>query len=368
VSWGHNRVISPAALIRLPPNAAIAACGAYQDWTIWAVSQWAQAINRHRDLKIVACDQASADAARIQVNYVAVNDTFAWAYMDTRVIEVHTGAVQNNAAFGSLMLHEVGHLWGVCDQHSMIVATSQGMPSWNYFCDPNYRSPQPDPNAVMGLAVGRQKLTWDDKEAIRRLATRPEIPANAAWQQWLEAPSRDADRDGVRNDQDVCPGSVPSLYSGVFEGVAAVDARGCNAGQVSEQSGKYVAPFDARQIQILRSNRDLVERLTELKIPVLLVLTNGACEGPCAEVMTRAKAYAAESDGSYAVATFDAREIPQYAASLRATAPGAPSDPGVFAMMTQWDGEPRRVARSFSESAGAARFESARVAVEKIRQ
>jgi hypothetical protein len=147
-----------------------------------------------------------------------------------------------------------------------------------------------------------------------------------------------------------------------------VDARGCNAGQVSEQSGKYVAPFDARQIQILRSNRDLVERLTELKIPVLLVLTNGACEGPCAEVMTRAKAYAAESDGSYAVATFDAREIPQYAASLRATAPGAPSDPGVFAMMTQWDGEPRRVARSFSESAGAARFESARVAVEKIRQ
>ncbi len=69
-----------------------------------------------------------------------------------------------------VLVHEFGHVWGMCDQY-------EGPSN----CDPNFKSPHPDTKSMMAAAsnVARLYLTDDDITGIRALANRPGF--NAGW-------------------------------------------------------------------------------------------------------------------------------------------------------------------------------------------
>ena len=75
--------------------------------------------------------------------------------------------------------HEIGHFWGLCDQKLW-----NGKPS--PLCDPNNQSLNIDTKSMMSYSTTVRHLVEDDKEGMRALAKRKDIPANAAWKKLLE--------------------------------------------------------------------------------------------------------------------------------------------------------------------------------------
>jgi hypothetical protein len=69
-----------------------------------------------------------------------------------------------------VLVHEFGHVWGMCDQY-------EGPTN----CDPNYKSAHPNTNSMMASAsnVAKLYLTDDDITGIRALAKRPGF--NNGW-------------------------------------------------------------------------------------------------------------------------------------------------------------------------------------------
>ncbi|HET9235757.1 MAG TPA: hypothetical protein VFO10_00820 [Oligoflexus sp.] len=70
----------------------------------------------------------------------------------------------------AVLVHEFGHVWGMCDQY-------EGPSN----CDPNFKSEHPDLKSMMAAAsnVAKLYLTDDDITGIRALAQRPGF--NASW-------------------------------------------------------------------------------------------------------------------------------------------------------------------------------------------
>jgi hypothetical protein len=70
----------------------------------------------------------------------------------------------------NVLVHEFGHVWGLCDQY-------EGPSN----CDPNFKSEHPDLKSMMAAAsnIAKLYLTDDDITGIRALAQRPGF--NASW-------------------------------------------------------------------------------------------------------------------------------------------------------------------------------------------
>ncbi|HYX38106.1 MAG TPA: hypothetical protein VE954_33825 [Oligoflexus sp.] len=73
-------------------------------------------------------------------------------------------APRGTAVALQVLVHEFGHVWGLCDQY-------EGPSN----CDPNFKSEHPELNSIMASASNMSKifLTDDDIAGIRALATRP---------------------------------------------------------------------------------------------------------------------------------------------------------------------------------------------------
>lgn len=87
------------------------------------------------------------------------------------------------------LLHEGGHMWGLCDQYSYDEATKKTERiAMHHYCDQVYRSEAAAPS-IMNLSsdVRPTHLTIDDTTGIRVMACRKDIPANAVWLQQLGA-------------------------------------------------------------------------------------------------------------------------------------------------------------------------------------
>jgi len=80
-----------------------------------------------------------------------------------------------------VLVHEFGHVWGLCDQY-------EGPSN----CDPNFKSEHPDLNSIMAASsnIAKIYLTDDDITGIRALAKRPGF--NSKWvgtEQAIEQPA-----------------------------------------------------------------------------------------------------------------------------------------------------------------------------------
>lgn len=172
--WGHfnSQFGSPSSwAINIPPGGSISVCGGPQAIpTVKAVRAWAAAAGRDKDISVkLGCDKGYI--INLQ-EYCDGNGTPAWAMPYNRTIKWCSSYM--NGIVTPVVMHEVGHLWGLCDQYAEMN------------CDYNHRTPSLVTSSMMGASSpNKTKLTGDDVEGILRLASRPEAPSNALWKTWL---------------------------------------------------------------------------------------------------------------------------------------------------------------------------------------
>ena len=150
-------------LISLPPGSTISVCGDYVTEGIQSVTQWAEAAGRSSGLSIVhGCsagyvltihDSDNADAKALCAQYPGA------AALGGKTINFCTNVGQDLRH--NIMLHEIGHIWGLCDQYSTEGLDSSTANAADN-CDPNHSTAK-DPNSVMGAAMARRMtmvLRW----------------------------------------------------------------------------------------------------------------------------------------------------------------------------------------------------------------
>src|SRR5690606_12306520 len=95
-----------------------------------SVLLWAQAIGRDRHLKINTACNPAADAV-VTLNHPFIGDLTCgasdFAYATPNSLTIYLCRDSGNLT-GPVVLHEIGHIWGMCDQYEGAEAS----------CDPNH--------------------------------------------------------------------------------------------------------------------------------------------------------------------------------------------------------------------------------------
>ncbi len=173
LKWGHLKTTQydPAIwLISAPPNSVIEVCGEQQTHAVAGLKKWAAAIGRSAYLTFVTCDADPKATITVTVKTSSCGGT-AWA--DPASLTVHLCSEANTIPIAQLLLHETGHLWGMCDQYQ------EGLS----FCDTGHMSAQMPTKAVMKWY--EDNLQQDDIDGLTNLVNRPDIAANKVWKDFL---------------------------------------------------------------------------------------------------------------------------------------------------------------------------------------
>lgn len=168
LKWGHLDEATGGDktkwFINILPNEFIEICGTddpvYQ--TQNAFKKWATVLQRVNFITVKPCSQDSTAKWKIIVSQGS------WSMSWPGTGQVQMGGGGSGPPFA--MLHEMGHLWGMCDQYINN-------------CDPNHSGPW-DQSSVMGSAADME-LKSDDIAGIKALADRTDFPANATWKEFL---------------------------------------------------------------------------------------------------------------------------------------------------------------------------------------
>lgn len=171
--WGHlddntggNRA---GWFINIMPGETVEICGSDREIyeTEKAFKKWAAAIGRAEQIKVVAC----TDAEPSKKKWVITVSQSSWSMCTPGTGKVEMGGGGSGPT--EAMLHEMGHLWGMCDQYTDN-------------CDPENRG-EWNLGSVMGSAASLE-LKEDDIVGIKKLAQRegPDFPANAVWTKLIQ--------------------------------------------------------------------------------------------------------------------------------------------------------------------------------------
>jgi hypothetical protein len=222
---GGHMPLTPEFLINLLPGDDISVCSSDRraaSLAADAVKEWAAAIGRQR--LNVRVDECTKGPANLHVRQMIQVKTYEESKMECAkypswlgghtiiafkkehriyickdvfseeesenssfISQLTTGInISSKPSLQSTLLHEVGHIWGLCDQYEKS--------SLN--CDANYVIHTPEDASVMG-AAHLKKLTWDDLETLAWLAQRPDISANKVWTKALEKECQKTRKDSA---------------------------------------------------------------------------------------------------------------------------------------------------------------------------
>lgn len=207
LKWGHLKTTQydPSLwLISAPPNSVIEACGEQQTYEVGALQKWAAAIGRSAYLKFVTCGSDPKASITVTVQTSSCGGT-AWADPASRTIHLCSSA--NTIAMDQLLLHESGHIWGMCDQYQ------EGLS----FCDTGHMTSQLPAKAVMKWY--EPDLQQDDIEGLTNLINRSDIAANQVWKDFLASQTGSSDT----GDIPASDSSSTTLYFAI-EDVSATEA------------------------------------------------------------------------------------------------------------------------------------------------
>lgn len=169
LNWGVYRQtwhINHTGLLSLPPNSKICVRGYMAKETVAAIKQWTDAVGRTARLPAnVDCVDGKRNIEVRGPRDAACQGGIAG---DTNTVDRIRVCQQYPApVLQHVLLHEVGHMWGLCDQYGGGQDCQQG---------------RVNPNTIMGVATGRTSLTPDDIEGIKYVTSQPNLGANRAWQ------------------------------------------------------------------------------------------------------------------------------------------------------------------------------------------
>lgn len=205
VKWGVLGQDGSKSLIDVKPGESIGVCGndpAAVQALISAIKAWAEPIGRASQLKIINSCNGSSKFVRITAGSKGPCPEGAAGCSGGNDIWV----MDYRSAVGiHIVLHEVGHQWGLCDQYDVTAAF--GLPDNCEFEGPRGK----DPNAVMGSARGLTRLTADDIEGIKYLADlHPTMRRrSSANDQWKKIQSNNPGPSGDENGQQLPDNQIP---------------------------------------------------------------------------------------------------------------------------------------------------------------
>ena len=205
MSWGIMQEHQSAVLIsKLPPNGKVCISSDNQsvgESIARSIKVWAKEINRDTHITVETSCSGSADvrmSARLTDQSTCPT---AQTYPTLGQIEYSSGY----ASF-EVMLHEVGHNWGLCDQY-------QGVANCADWLEGHTNSDKVG-NSVMG-SNGSSTLMSDDIEGIKYLANLETIVMNKNWKDFLQnnesSPSTDINDTSIGNSSPQTFSNDPKL-------------------------------------------------------------------------------------------------------------------------------------------------------------
>ena len=171
VKWGmyhDRRAVNMAGLLSLQPNSKICVRGYVAKEAAAAIRKWTDAIGRTSRLPV----QVDCTDGQRQITLSGPQDSGCSGRMagyTNTVDQIHVCANYSGNDLFHVLMHESGHMFGLCDQYSGGSDCTGG---------------QVNPDTVMGavpLGRGKTALTADDVAGIKAITSIPELGANRAW-------------------------------------------------------------------------------------------------------------------------------------------------------------------------------------------
>lgn len=172
LKWGHLKDWDPQYwLINVLPNETIDVCGDIElgGLAVIGIKRWLSQIDREKAVNVSyqfgnKCKNPGKWTVKIKPFGEGGNAN----------PETHEIQAECNDDCESTVLHESGHLFGLCDQY-------EGIDN----CDSNNQSAMKEKNSVMGDSYSTV-FSHDDILGIKRLSQRPDIEANRIWSEFLQ--------------------------------------------------------------------------------------------------------------------------------------------------------------------------------------
>jgi hypothetical protein len=169
-------------LIQVLPDQHLTICGDHTELGLEAAKKWAVPIKRDTLIKfssncdpnadhkvwILAFNGKYADEAKAECQQYDFR--FNFALPDARRIYL---CVERSVGWSNVLLHEFGHLWGMCDQYKPREGHTTN-------CDPNNATSQQVAESVMAN-TSYTELQEDDRMGIMAAALRLDLKANEEW-------------------------------------------------------------------------------------------------------------------------------------------------------------------------------------------
>ena len=194
VKWGYLTDVEDVILLKVPPKGKVTVCSDNQqigENVVRSVLTWAKEIGRGNYLNV---DNSCNNDTNFKINVKYA--TTVEGYPNPTACTDGQGQIYYSDAqqYGQfpVMLHEIGHNWGLCDQYE------NGDPAADNCSNELAGHTNADKtgtgNSVMGGNYG-DTLTSDDIEGIKYIAEMQNIGVNKEWKEFLSNPDNNDDSD-----------------------------------------------------------------------------------------------------------------------------------------------------------------------------
>lgn len=211
LNWGHidykeDNVEIERLLMSVLPNETLEVCGVRDAESKHikiaekSILTWAAAINREKFIKFKPChiDLNENESINVEEDFPNIiqvdvnnNRSGGYAFLSQRKIEIG-GDYEPPGDYKFTILHEIGHLWGLCDQYWLeTLPGNEGAGTHVTNCDIKHSSLDEngnikiEHNSIMG-GGSNDHLTNDDITSITKLSSRDDIPANKIWKEFFQ--------------------------------------------------------------------------------------------------------------------------------------------------------------------------------------
>lgn len=183
--WYLMKNWQQANLLSVLPGQSVSVCTqvAKPEWvpaTEWAIEQWARAAGRWGYFKLVPCEEPANLKIRLRYPTEGEGNPLAMNYYSNKpgVIVIGTGERAKGDYLKAVMLHEIGHSWGLCDMY----ARSNPEETCSDIGD------GVDNSELMGQTdASKLALTGGDAKALLRATTDQSLAANVQWAKVVQA-------------------------------------------------------------------------------------------------------------------------------------------------------------------------------------